>query len=58
MPLDAAADVLGVGLVLPERGEKRSYVRVTLNVPDADDEEDLAADLPASNDAVPEDDAA
>ncbi len=58
VPLDAAADVLGVGLVLPERGEKRSYVRVTLNVPDADDEEDLAADLPASNDAVPEDDAA
>lgn len=44
--LDAQADVLGVGLVLPERGQRRSYVRVRLPQEDAEETEDITADLP------------
>jgi transcriptional regulator with XRE-family HTH domain len=44
--LDAVADVLGIGLVLPERGQRRSYVRVRLPQEDADETEDVAADMP------------
>lgn len=47
LPLDAAVDVLGVGLVLPDRGALRRYVRVRLD-PAGNDGEDLLADLPAS----------
>lgn len=45
--LDAATDVLGVGLVLPDRGVRRSFVRVTLERDEADEGEDLLADLEA-----------
>lgn len=41
--LDAADDVLGLGLVLPDRGERKSYIRVKL--PEADAGEDLLADI-------------
>jgi hypothetical protein len=44
-PLDAVADVLGVGMVLPERGERKSYVRVALSqgkIEDGDGEDPLA----------------
>lgn len=42
--LDALRDVLGIGVVLPERGTKKSYVRVRLPAEDAEEqlEEDLA----------------
>jgi hypothetical protein len=43
VPLDAPDDVLGIGLVLPDRGERKSYVRVRL--PEADAGEDLLADI-------------
>ncbi|NEX92971.1 Z1 domain-containing protein [Caulobacter sp. 17J65-9] len=42
--LDAVRDLIGVGLVLPDRGRQRSYVRVRLDRPDADGE-NLLADL-------------
>lgn len=42
-PLDAASDVLGLGLVLPDRGERKSYVRVALLGEDAG--EDVLADV-------------
>jgi hypothetical protein len=44
IPLDAEQHVLGVGIVLPDRGQRRSYVRVILEQEDA--EEDILADLP------------
>ncbi|MDI1282269.1 Z1 domain-containing protein [Brevundimonas sp.] len=44
-PLDAATDVLAIGLVLPDRGQRRSFVRVTLDREDADEGEDLMADI-------------
>jgi hypothetical protein len=44
VPLDAASDVLGLGLVLPDRGERKSYVRVALPGEDAAGE-DILADL-------------
>lgn len=43
--LDAAADVLGVGLVLPDRGARRSFVRVRLDRDEAEETEDVLADL-------------
>ncbi len=45
-PLEAVSDVLGLGIVLPDRGTQRSYVRVRLDPSDADNE-DILADLPA-----------
>ncbi len=45
-PLDAVQDVLGVGVVMPDRGLLRSYVRVRLPAEDAEETEDLSADLP------------
>lgn len=42
--LDAVADVLGIGLVLPDRGERKRYVRVRLARDE--DAEDVLADLP------------
>ena len=47
--LDAVADVLGVGMVLPDRGERKSYVRVVLpqvRIEDGEGEDPLA-DEPA-----------
>lgn len=43
-PLGAARDVLGIGLILPERGAKKSYVRVKLPIEDGEErlEDDLA----------------
>jgi hypothetical protein len=43
VPLDAVRDILGVGIILPERGARTSYVRVALPHADAE-EEDLAVD--------------
>lgn len=43
-PLDAVAEVLGIGLVLPDRGERKRYVRVRL--PTDEDAEDVLVDLP------------
>lgn len=43
-PLGAVRDMLGIGLVLPERGAKTSYVRVPINQDDGD-EEDVQADI-------------
>jgi hypothetical protein len=45
VPLDAATDVLGVGLVLPDRGQNRRFVRVILDRDDAEEGEDLMADI-------------
>ena len=42
--LDAAMDVLGVGLILPDVEERKSYVRVRLSQEDAS--EDVLADIP------------
>jgi hypothetical protein len=42
--LDALADVLGIGVVFPDLGEQKSYVRVRLLHADAD--EDILADFP------------
>jgi transcriptional regulator with XRE-family HTH domain len=50
-PLDAARDMLGFGLVLPERGTKTSYVRVALPRDDAD-EEDLALETDETDDEM------
>ncbi len=47
VPLDAACDVLGLGLVLPDRGERKSYVRVVL--PGEDAGEDVLADAAEDN---------
>lgn len=44
-PLEAAGEMLGVGLVLPDRGVRKQYVRVRLEHDDAG--EDMLADLPA-----------
>lgn len=44
-PLGAVDDVLAVGLVLPDRGTRKQYVRVRLERDDAG--EDTLADLPA-----------
>jgi hypothetical protein len=44
--LDAVADVLGVGLIIPDRGQRRSYVRVKLQPADAEEGEDLTVDAP------------
>jgi transcriptional regulator with XRE-family HTH domain len=44
-PLDAVADVLSVGMVLPDRGERKSYVRVALpqvKIEDGEGEDPLA----------------
>jgi transcriptional regulator with XRE-family HTH domain len=43
-PLGAVRDILGLGLILPERGTRKSYVRVRLPIEDGDEqlEEDLA----------------
>jgi hypothetical protein len=46
VPLDALRDVLGFAIVFPDRGVRRSYIRVRLDPPDADTE-DLLADLAA-----------
>lgn len=43
VPLNAATDMLGIGIILPERGTKTSYVRVALPREDAE-EEDLGAE--------------
>jgi hypothetical protein len=43
-PLDAVGPVLGVAIVIPDRGDRRSFVRVRLDT-DAADGEDLLADL-------------
>jgi hypothetical protein len=43
--LDAVADILGVGMVLPDRGERKSYVRVALpqaKIEDGEGEDPLA----------------
>lgn len=44
LPLEAAGPVLGVAIVLPDRGDRRSFVRVRLNV-EAAEGEDVLADL-------------
>ena len=41
-PLEAAGDMLGVGIVLPNRGALRSYVRVKIDPSDAESEDVLA----------------
>jgi hypothetical protein len=43
VPLDAVAPVLGVALVLPDRGAQRSYVQVRLNTEAAEGEDLMAA---------------
>lgn len=43
--LNAATDILGVGIVFPDRGERKSYVRVALIPDDAEGDDDLAAAL-------------
>jgi transcriptional regulator with XRE-family HTH domain len=45
VPLDAVRDILGIGLILPERGPKTSYVRVVLDQDDGNEMEDLQADI-------------
>ncbi len=50
MALDAAHDILGVGLVFPERGEKKSYVRVTLSKDDPEEAEDFLGEIAESGD--------
>ncbi len=45
--LEAVADVLGIGMVLPDRGERKSYVRVALPQIQTEDGEDPMADGPA-----------
>ena len=47
VPLDAAAPVLGLAMVLPDRGEQRSYVRLRLNT-EAAEGEDVLADMETS----------
>lgn len=42
--LDAAMDVLGIGLILPDVEDRKSYVRVRLSQEDAS--EDVLADIP------------
>lgn len=44
--LDAVHDILGVGVVFPERGEKKSYVRVALSAEDAEEAEDYLGEIP------------
>lgn len=46
VPLQAPMDVLGVGIVFPDRGLRTSYVRVQLSPDDAEGES-LSAELPA-----------
>ncbi|MBO9706695.1 MAG: Z1 domain-containing protein [Caulobacter sp.] len=46
--LDAVSEVLGVGLVLPDRGARKQYVRVRLARDE--DGEDVLADLPGEED--------
>ena len=43
-PLDAVGPLLGIAIVIPDRGDRRSFVRVRLDT-DAADGEDLLADL-------------
>jgi hypothetical protein len=46
-PLEAAGDLIGVGIVMPDRGVATSFISVALREPDADEVEDLAAELEA-----------
>jgi transcriptional regulator with XRE-family HTH domain len=50
-PLDAVSDILAVGLALPDRGTKTSYVRVPINHDDGE-EEDVEADVGADGQAA------
>jgi hypothetical protein len=47
LPLGASGDLIGVGVVMPDRGVATSFVSVALRTPDADEVEDLAAELEA-----------
>lgn len=50
-PLDAVSDILAVGLALPDRGTKTSYVRVPIDHDDGE-EEDVEADVGADGQAA------
>jgi hypothetical protein len=48
VPLDAVDHLLGLGIVMPDRGERRSFVAVTLKEPEPEETEDLEGEVAAA----------